>query len=106
VDRLRRAFLSTRASHRPLLDTKAKWIETGAFAIDGRIPVNTSGGQIGRGHPIGATGVAQIAELTHQLRGTAAGMQVDAPRVALAHIAGGVIRFETAAAGAHILVRD
>jgi hypothetical protein len=33
-------------------------------------------------------------------------MQVEAPRVALAHIAGGVIRFETAAAGAHILVRD
>jgi acetyl-CoA acyltransferase len=83
-----------------------KWIETGAFAIEGDMPVNTSGGQIARGHPIGATGVAQVAELTHQLRGTAGRMQVSAPRVALAHIAGGVIRFETAAAGAHILARD
>jgi acetyl-CoA acyltransferase len=81
-------------------------IETGAFAITGHMPVNTSGGQIARGHPIGATGVAQVAELTHQLRGTAGRMQVSAPRVALAHIAGGVIRFETAAAGAHILAID
>ncbi|MEV0111157.1 thiolase family protein [Nocardia sp. NPDC050799] len=82
------------------------WIEKGEFGITGRMPINTAGGQIARGHPVGATGVAQIAELADQLRGRAGAMQVDNPRVALAHIAGGVIRFETAAAGAHILVKD
>ena len=85
---------------------EAEYIESGAFAIHGRMPVNTSGGQVARGHAIGATGVAQVAEISAQLRGTAGGMQVDAPRVGLAHIAGGVIRFETAVAGAHVLVRD
>lgn len=83
-----------------------EWIEKGEFGIAGRMPLNTAGGQIARGHPVGATGVAQIAELADQLRGRAGAMQVEAPRVALAHIAGGVIRFETAAAGAHILVKD
>lgn len=82
------------------------WIEKGEFSLTGRMPLNTAGGQIARGHPVGATGVAQIAELSDQLRGRAGAMQVDNPRVALAHIAGGVIRFETAAAGAHILVKD
>lgn len=83
-----------------------EWIEKGEFGINGRMPLNTAGGQIARGHPVGATGVAQIAELADQLRGRAGSMQVNNPRVALAHIAGGVIRFETAAAGAHILVKD
>lgn len=85
---------------------EAAWIENGEFSITGRMPVNTSGGQIARGHAIGATGVAQVAEITHQLRGTAGKAQVENARVGLAHIAGGVIRFETACAGAHILVRD
>lgn len=85
---------------------EAEYIETGSFAVEGRMPVNTSGGQLARGHAIGATGVAQVAEITAQLRGTAGDMQVTAPRVGLAHIAGGVIRFETAVAGAHVLVRD
>lgn len=85
-----------------------KWIETGHVALTGGLPVNTSGGLIARGHPIGATGVAQVVELCTQLRGEAGDRQIakQAPRVALAHAGGGVIGFMTAVAGATLLVRD
>jgi acetyl-CoA acetyltransferase len=86
----------------------AKWIETGHLALAGDLPVNTSGGLIARGHPIGATGIAQVVELCSQLRGEAGPRQIanDNPRVALAHAGGGVIGFLTAVAGATMLVRD
>jgi acetyl-CoA acetyltransferase len=58
-------------------------------AIDGRIPVNPSGGLLARGHPVGATGVVQLAELTLQLRGHAEANQLEGPRVALAQCQGG-----------------
>jgi acetyl-CoA C-acetyltransferase len=51
-------------------------IEEGATCVDGRIPVNPSGGLLAKGHPIGATGVAQIVELHGQLRGEMAERQV------------------------------
>lgn len=63
-------------------------IESGATEISGRLPVNPSGGLKAKGHPPGATGVAQCVELFHQLRGEAAN-QVDSPRWALAHNIGG-----------------
>jgi acetyl-CoA acetyltransferase len=57
--------------------------------IGGRLPVNTSGGLKARGHPLAATGIAQLVELTWQLRGKAEGRQIDA-RVALAQSIGGL----------------
>ncbi|MFC6838492.1 thiolase family protein [Halomarina ordinaria] len=63
--------------------------EGGAFVeratLDGDTPVNPSGGLLSKGHPIGATGVAQVAEIFEQLRGEAGDVQVDAPAVGLQH---------------------
>jgi len=61
----------------------------GETALDGRLPVNTSGGLKARGHPLAATGISQIVELWLQLRGMADGRQV-AARVALAQSIGGL----------------
>ena len=61
----------------------------GETAFGGRLPVNTSGGLKARGHPLAATGIAQVVELTWQLRGTAEGRQVEA-RVGLAQSIGGL----------------
>jgi acetyl-CoA C-acetyltransferase len=63
--------------------------ESGETAIGGRIPVNTSGGLKSKGHPVGATGVAQIMELTLQLRGEAGERQVQGVKVGLAQNMGG-----------------
>ncbi len=62
--------------------------EEGETAIGGRIPVNTSGGLKAKGHPVGATGVAQVVEIALQLRGEAGKRQVDAD-IGLAHNVGG-----------------
>ncbi|MBT8357876.1 MAG: thiolase domain-containing protein [Desulfobacterales bacterium] len=62
--------------------------ENGDTQISGRIPVNSSGGLLSKGHPIGATGVAQIVELVEQLRGRAGARQVQNPRIGLAHCLG------------------
>ncbi len=61
----------------------------GETALDGRLPVNPSGGLKARGHPLAATGIAQIVECVWQLTGRAAGRQLDA-RVGLAHSIGGL----------------
>jgi acetyl-CoA acetyltransferase len=61
----------------------------GVFDLGGRCPVNPSGGLVARGHPVGATGVAQIVELVDQLRGRADARQVEGARTALAQNAGG-----------------
>lgn len=61
----------------------------GHTAIGGGCCVNPSGGLLSKGHPIGATGCAQLVELTHQLRGTAGERQSGAPRIAVAENAGG-----------------
>jgi acetyl-CoA acyltransferase len=60
-------------------------VDAGDTTYGGRWVVNPSGGLISKGHPLGATGLAQCAELTWQLRGTAGGRQVDGAKVALQH---------------------
>jgi acetyl-CoA acetyltransferase len=74
-------------------------------ALGGRIPVNPSGGLLCRGHPIGATGVAQIAEATWQLRGEAGPRQVQNPRIALTENGGGWLENDAAAMAVHIFQR-
>ncbi len=61
----------------------------GETALDGRIPVNPSGGLKGKGHPVGATGVSQVVESVFQIRGTAGERQVANARVGLTHNVGG-----------------
>src|SRR5580700_9813047 len=67
----------------------AALIRNGKTRLGGSLPVNTSGGLLARGHPIGATGLAQIVEAVTQLRGTAGDRQVPGARVALTQNAGG-----------------
>ena len=65
-----------------------KLVEEGATAIGGRIPFSTDGGLIARGHPGGPTGLAQIWEITQQLRGESEKRQVDGAKLGLAHMMG------------------
>ncbi len=74
----------------------AKLIRSGDTDIGGRISVNPSGGLLSRGHPVGATGVAQIVELTQQLRGEAGPRQRPGARVALAENNGGQLAGDSA----------
>lgn len=78
-------------------------LEGGALALGGRLPVNVSGGLCSRGHPVGATGVAQIAEIAHQLQGRAGASQVEGARIGLAQMAGGLLGRDSAIATVHIL---
>jgi benzoylsuccinyl-CoA thiolase BbsB subunit len=64
-------------------------IRDGSTAIGGRIPVNVSGGLIAKGHPPGATGIAQVFEAVQQLRGMAGSRQVSGARLGLTHCTGG-----------------
>lgn len=66
-----------------------KATEDGLTALDGKIPVNTSGGLKSKGHPVGATGVAQVCEIVKQLRGEAEGRQVKNAKVGLTQNMGG-----------------
>jgi acetyl-CoA C-acetyltransferase len=66
-----------------------KALEEGRTAMDGDLPVNVSGGLKARGHPVGATGLAQVAEVTWQLRGQAEGRQLDDVDVGLTQNIGG-----------------
>lgn len=63
-------------------------VERGETALGGRVPVNPSGGLLSRGHPLGATAVAQIVEVTHQLRGQAGPRQVENARIGVAQCMG------------------
>ncbi|UCD38066.1 MAG: thiolase domain-containing protein [Fidelibacterota bacterium] len=67
----------------------ANLVEAGETRIGGRMPINTSGGLKAKGHPVGASGVAQIAEITAQLRGEAGDRQVAEARIGLAQNMGG-----------------
>jgi acetyl-CoA acetyltransferase len=69
----------------------ARWAENGNTALGGKLPVNASGGLLSRGHPVGATGVAQICELTWQLSGRAGQRQVDDANIGLAYCKGGTV---------------
>ena len=64
-------------------------VEQGHTRLGGRLPVNTSGGLLRKGHPVGATGIAQIVELTEQLQGRAGKRQVEGARLAMAQNGGG-----------------
>lgn len=66
-----------------------KLAESGDTRLGGRIPINTSGGLLRKGHPVGATGTAQIVELTEQLSGRSGDRQVEGARIALAQNGGG-----------------
>jgi acetyl-CoA acetyltransferase len=68
-----------------------KLVADGTSGLGGRLPVNTSGGLLSRGHPLGATGCGQLVELVDQLRGRAGPRQVAGARVALAQNAGGML---------------
>ncbi len=90
----------------------ARMIREGETNIEGRIPVNPSGGLLSKGHPISATGAAQICELTWQLRGQAGQRQVPGrtgkgPRIGLAHNPGGITpSLSFAHVNVHILKRE
>lgn len=77
--------------------------ERGATRLGGRIPVNTSGGLVSKGHPVGATGIIQIHELVAQLRGEAGARQVDGARFGVAENGGGFWGVEEAATVVTIL---
>ena len=65
-----------------------RMIDTGETALGGRIPVNVSGGLLSKGHPLGATGIANICELTAHLRGEAGARQVEGARIGMSHVVG------------------
>lgn len=75
----------------------------GDTSIGGRIPINPSGGLESKGHPLGATGIAQVFELTQQLRGACGARQVDGARFAIAENGGGFHAGEEAVASIIIL---
>jgi acetyl-CoA acetyltransferase len=78
----------------------------GSTRLGGRIPVNVSGGLLRKGHPIGATGAAQIVEITEQLQGRSNQRQVENARIGLAHNGGGLIGTDAAATVVSILGRE
>ncbi|MFF5988335.1 thiolase family protein [Prauserella flavalba] len=80
-------------------------LRDGATHIGGELPVNPSGGLQSRGHPLGATGLAQVVELADQLRGRAGARQVGEPQAGLAENAGGYLGPDAAAATVTILSR-
>ncbi|MFP3899411.1 MAG: thiolase family protein [Acidimicrobiia bacterium] len=77
------------------------FFESGAPWRDGRMPVNVSGGLQSKGHPIAATGIANVWEISHHLRGEAGDRQIEGARVGLAHVIG-----LGSACGVHILERS
>lgn len=82
----------------------ARLVEEGATALGGRVPVNPSGGLLAKGHPPGATGVAQIVEVCEQLQGRAGKRQVEGARFGLTQVTGGGIwGVDHAACSIHIL---
>jgi len=88
------------------LGTGGRFAESGATRLGGSLPINTSGGLESRGHPISATGLAQIFEMTTQLRGEAGLRQVSGARTAIQENGGGFIGTEEAVAVVSILQRD
>jgi acetyl-CoA acyltransferase len=77
------------------------FFKSGATWRDGRLPVNVSGGLQSKGHPIAATGIANVWEICHHLRGEAGPRQIEGAKVGLAHVIG-----LASACGVHILERS
>lgn len=82
-------IVTTEAIGLAKLGEGGRLIESGHTALGGKQPVNPSGGLLSRGHPIGATGIAQVSEAVWQLRGDAGGRQVEGARTALVETLGG-----------------
>jgi acetyl-CoA acetyltransferase len=79
-------------------------LQSGATRLGGRVPVNPSGGLLAKGHPLGATGVAQMVELMWQLQGRAGARQVEGAKVGLTQCTGGGIAgVDHAASSVHLL---
>ena len=84
----------------------ARLLEDGDTSLGGRVPVNPSGGLLSKGHPIGATGVAQIVEIVRQLRGECGKRQVEGAKVGLTHCTGGGISgFDHGVCSIHLFAR-
>jgi acetyl-CoA acetyltransferase len=83
-----------------------KFHESGASDLGGRLPINTSGGLISKGHPVGATGLSMVHEITTQLRGDAGERQVKGAHIGLAENAGGTMGFDDAICAITILERQ
>lgn len=81
-------------------------LRSGETALGGRRPVNPSGGLLAKGHPVGATGCAQLTELADQLWGRAGARQVENARIALAENGGGYIGSDSAAVSVTLLERE
>jgi len=77
-------------------------VDEGVTEIGGRLPINTSGGLMSKGHPVGATGISQAYEIWLQLRGEAGDRQVKGARVGMTHNGGGMVRGEAAATTVHL----
>ena len=84
----------------------AQLLADGETSLGGRVPVNPSGGLLSKGHPIGATGLAQMVEIVRQLRGQCGARQVDGAKVGLTHCTGGGISgFDHGACSIHLFAR-
>jgi acetyl-CoA acetyltransferase len=83
-----------------------RFIQEGHTALTGKVPVCPSGGLLAKGHPVGASGVAQMVELAWQLRGEAGKRQVANPRVAVAQIMGGNKGSDTRACTVHVMIKE
>ena len=82
------------------------FVESGATALGGKLPVNLSGGLVSKGHPIGATGLSMVHETCLQLRGEAGARQARGVSVGLIENGGGVMGFDEAACAVHILEKS
>lgn len=80
-----------------------QFVETGEASLGGAVPINVSGGLVSKGHPVGATGLSMIYELSQQLRGGLGERQVAGARIALAENGGGTIGFDEAVCAVTIL---
>ena len=65
-----------------------KMIDEGHVELGGKVPVNVSGGLLSKGHPLGATGIANIYEVCTHLRGEAGERQVEGARLGMTHVIG------------------
>jgi acetyl-CoA acetyltransferase len=80
-----------------------QFVEAGEVSLGGAVPINVSGGLVSKGHPVGATGLSMIYELSQQLRGGLGERQVAGARIALAENGGGTIGFDEAVCAVTIL---
>ncbi len=83
-----------------------RFVESGAAALGGKLPVNVSGGLVSKGHPVGATGLSMVHEMCLQLRGEAGARQVEGAALGIIENGGGVMGFDEAACAVHILEKS